>query len=161
MTEDLQGRRRWLDCRLPPPLVAAVAAAIAWGLVRLAPTWTLGARSPWPLVVVLLLLSGAFGVGGVLAFRRRRTSINPHAPQRASTLVVEGPYRFSRNPMYLALVLALLAWCAWLANPVSLLGPVVFVAYLTRWQVAPEERVMREKFGDEYQRYCTRVRRWF
>lgn len=161
MTTDVDSKGSWLDCKLPPPVVAALAAGISWGLVQWAPMWTRHARSPWPLVIILLLLAGVFGVSGVWAFRRSRTSVNPHAPQRASTLVVDGPYRFTRNPMYLALALMLLAWCAWLANPVSLIGPALFAAYLTRWQIIPEERVMREKFGEDYQRYRARVRRWF
>ncbi|QXL85042.1 isoprenylcysteine carboxylmethyltransferase family protein [Comamonas sp. NLF-1-9] len=161
MTAPRTSPASWLDCKLPPVLVAALAGGLSWGVVQLTPMWTRLARSPWPLVLVLLALAGFFGLGAVAGFRRARTSVNPHAPARASQLVVAGPYRFTRNPMYLALALALLAWCAWLANPASLLGPLFFVAYITRWQIIPEERVMADKFGDGYRAYCTRVRRWF
>ena len=87
--------------------------------------------------------------------------MHPRAPERSSRLVTGGVYRFSRNPMYLALALFLLAWALWLGNGAALVWPALFAAYLTRFQIVPEERALAAKFGQEYAQYCRRVRRWF
>jgi protein-S-isoprenylcysteine O-methyltransferase Ste14 len=75
-------------------------------------------------------------------------------------LVSSGVYRFTRNPMYLGLLLTLLAWAVFLSNPVALLFVPVFVLYMNRYQIHPEERVLSSLFGTEYSAYKERVRRW-
>ena len=77
-----------------------------------------------------------------------------------TTLVRSGVFRLTRNPMYLGLLLILLAWALFLGSGWSLLGPVVFVIYLNRFQILPEERVLAAKFGVEYAAYRKCVRRW-
>ena len=81
-------------------------------------------------------------------------------PGAVSALVTNGIYRWTRNPMYVGLCLFLSAAVVYLWSPWVLLGPVAFVAYINRFQIAPEERVMRERFGETYEAYCQRVRRW-
>ena len=78
----------------------------------------------------------------------------------AAALVQGGPYRFTRNPMYLGMACVLLGACAWLANPLALLAVFVFVGYITRFQIMPEERALLGKFGGAYADYLRRVRRW-
>ncbi len=97
---------------------------------------------------------------GVLAFRASRTTVNPLKPERASALVTGGIYRVTRNPMYLGMTLLLLAWAIQLSALLPFLGPVVFVAYITRFQIEPEERTLRRVFGDGYTAYARQVRRW-
>jgi protein-S-isoprenylcysteine O-methyltransferase Ste14 len=75
-------------------------------------------------------------------------------------LVTTGVYRFTRNPMYLGLLLTLLAWAAFLFNPVALLFVPIFVLYINRFQIKPEEQVLSSLFGAEYMAYKGRVRRW-
>ena len=75
-------------------------------------------------------------------------------------LVTYGIYRITRNPMYVGLMLVLLGWAAFLASPVSLAGPVAFIAYITRFQIKLEERILLGKFGSEYKSYMLSVRRW-
>ena len=75
-------------------------------------------------------------------------------------MVQGGPYRFTRNPMYLGMACVLLGACAWLANPLALLAVFVFVGYITRFQIMPEERALLGKFGGAYADYLRRVRRW-
>ena len=69
-------------------------------------------------------------------------------------------FRISRNPLSLSLLLLLVAYAVRLAAPAVWLGPILFVAYVTRFQIHPEERALQEKFGDAYRRYQTRTRRW-
>ena len=106
------------------------------------------------------LVGGVTALAGDFQFMRARTTINPLRPQNTSALVTSGIYRFTRNPMYLGLALVLLGWSAFLCAAIALLGPVAFAAYVTRFQIVPEERVLLAKFGATYSEYLSRVRRW-
>jgi protein-S-isoprenylcysteine O-methyltransferase Ste14 len=81
-------------------------------------------------------------------------------PENASSLVVSGVYRITRNPMYVGLLLLLVAWCVFLSAPWAIAGPVAFFLYIGKFQIAPEEQVMSQKFGTDYLAYKARVRRW-
>ncbi|MEZ5645103.1 MAG: isoprenylcysteine carboxylmethyltransferase family protein [Burkholderiaceae bacterium] len=146
--------------RVPPPVVALLlAAGMGW-----AAGWT--SSWPWMAGLQLALVGGMVGLGllfdmsGLLAFVRRRTTVNPLRPERATALVTDGIYRFTRNPMYVGMCCVLLAWALYLWSPQALLGPAVFVAWITRFQIVPEERVLEQVFGDEFRAYRARVRRW-
>ena len=102
----------------------------------------------------------AIGVVAVESFRRARTTIHPTRPEHSSALVTTGIYQRTRNPMYLALLLWLLAFAALLGKACSLALSAVFVLSIDRFQIRPEERVLHSLFGEEYERYCGRVRRW-
>jgi protein-S-isoprenylcysteine O-methyltransferase Ste14 len=107
------------------------------------------------------LLAGLVLAGmGLAAFRRAGTTIDPTHPEAASAIVTGGVYRLTRNPMYLGFTCALVGWAFWLPSWWTLLGPVVFVAWMTPWQIGPEERALRQRFGAAYVAYCRDVRRW-
>ncbi len=108
----------------------------------------------------MLALGIAVMSAGVLAFREANTTVDPRSPEDTSQIVGSGIYRFTRNPMYLGMLVVLIAWMAWLANVGAAVGPALFALYITRWQIVPEERVLREKFGVEYEAYRRSVRRW-
>ena len=93
-------------------------------------------------------------------FVRRKTTVNPLRPENTSHLVCDGFYRISRNPMYLGMALVLLGWCVVLYNLVSILGIALFVLFINRFQIEPEERALTALFGEEYLSYMRRVRRW-
>ncbi|MGS1076879.1 methyltransferase family protein [Pseudoxanthomonas beigongshangi] len=149
-----------LETRVPPPVVLLFAAGLMWGLARLSP----GLRPHWPDAVWLAAVLVAAGLGLNLVpkwwFGRAGTTVNPMRPQAARSLVVAGPYRFSRNPMYLGHVLLLLAWASLLRHPFALAGVAFYLAWVTRFQIRPEERMLAERFPDAYPAYCRRVRRW-
>ena len=161
-----------LELKIPPPVVALACALLAWRLSvapqrgasawRLSvalPAWTL----PWPgrhwLAGGLVAIGLALDLSALSAFLRARTTINPLAPARTSSIVRGGAYRFTRNPMYLGLACSLSGLAAWLAHPLALAGPVLFVAWVTRFQIVPEERALRAAFGAPYADYLRRVRR--
>ena len=150
----------WLENRIPPPIIGLVLAALSGWLARSASPPMLAQDVRIGLAVVLVLLGLAFLAPAANAFRRAHTTVNPLKPEEASSLVVAGVYRFTRNPMYVGFAALLLAWAAWLAVPVALLGPALFVAYITRFQIIPEERALRARFGDAFEAYCRQVRRW-
>jgi protein-S-isoprenylcysteine O-methyltransferase Ste14 len=110
--------------------------------------------------LALALVGLGFSVAGVASFRRARTTINPTKPSTASSLVSGGVYRITRNPMYLGLLLVLLGWAVSLSNPLALLLVPVFVLYINRFQINPEERALSSLFGREYAAYKKRVCRW-
>lgn len=149
-----------LELKVPPVVLVLLLAAGMWGVARLTPTFDVAA---WVRVgfAALLLVKGAWmALAGVRRFRQASTTVNPMTPDESSVVVDGGIYRHTRNPMYLGLLLVLIAWAVWLASPWALLGPVVFVAWMTRFQIVPEERALTERFGDSYRDYCRRVRRW-
>lgn len=150
---------RALELRIPPVVVVLVFAAAMTALAYAVPATV---RIPAKAAVVLaLVLSGALiAWAGVAAFRRHKTTANPFTPERASALVATGIYRFSRNPMYLGLLLALAGWSVYLANWASALLLPAFVAYMNRSQIRPEERALAERFGPQFLNYSRSVRRW-
>ena len=149
-----------LDLKIPPPVVVLSSIAFAWLLARLSPgfTYVLPVRI---LIAFSLVLAGiSIALSGVLAFRKAKTTPNPHTPEKATSIVRSGPYRFTRNPMYLGLAFVLLGFCAYLANPMTFFAVIAFIAYITRFQIMPEERVLLQNFGETYASYTRSVRRW-
>jgi protein-S-isoprenylcysteine O-methyltransferase Ste14 len=151
---------RSLELKVPPPLVAVIVAAAMWGISRVTPLLEVAmVYRVWAGIVVAA--TGAFfSISGVLAFRRARTTVNPMKPESASSLVASGVYRITRNPMYVGLLLVLVAWATFLAAPLALPGPLAFVLYIGRFQIAPEEVALTKLFGTEYAEYKAKVRRW-
>ncbi len=119
---------------------------------------------PEGLRIALSLALAGIGLGfdilGLLAFRKAKTTINPLQPERSTQIVSTGVYRVTRNPMYLGMALMLLGLAVYLASPWALLGPLAFAAYLTRFQIRPEEQALTARFGAAYTTYCAQVRRW-
>ena len=146
-----------LELKIPPPVIVGVGGLLNW----FATHWATDLFSPpWLLIAALIVVSGVFGVAGVLGCLRCKTTVHPWSPDETSVLVTQGVFRLSRNPMYLALLLLLLAY--YLYQP-TWFSPLVFVVvtwYLTRFQILPEERILSEKFGDQYAQYASSVRRW-
>ena len=149
-----------LDKKIPPPVVGALLAALMWGLSQIGPQFTIPA--PWREVLagLLVIVGIAFDLLGILAFRAARTTVNPLKPERSSALVTGGVYRVTRNPMYVGMALLLSGWAIWLSALLPWVGPVLFVLYITRFQIRPEERVLNDIFGEAFSRYADRVRRW-
>lgn len=149
-----------LELKIPPAIVFGL---IAWGMWWIASLDTghfvdpeLGQALFW----ILFGIGTLFGVAGLYSFYRARTSVDPHKPEKASSLVTAGVYRITRNPMYVGLAIILGAWAIRLGSLLSMAGVVIFMLYITRFQIIPEERVMREKFGEQHEKYHSKVRRW-
>jgi protein-S-isoprenylcysteine O-methyltransferase Ste14 len=155
-----RGVIRWLELKVPPPAVALLLGLGMWWLSPHTPAPDAPQTLRAGLAVLLVLVGGGFDMAGLWAFRQQRTTVNPLRPANSSALVTGGVYRFTRNPMYVGMALFLLAWAVWLGAPLALLGPVAFVAYITRFQIKPEERVLATLFGTAYADYTRRVRRW-
>lgn len=149
-----------LDHRIPPPVIALVTAGLAWAIARYTPGFAYPFPARQPIAALFVLAGFALDLAGLLAFRKAKTTLNPLLPAKSTSVVQHGPYAFSRNPMYLGMALVLLGFCIYLANPLSVVAIAIFVTYITLFQIVPEERVLREKFGEPYAKYARSVRRW-
>ncbi|HBX37344.1 MAG TPA: isoprenylcysteine carboxylmethyltransferase family protein [Pseudohongiella sp.] len=149
-----------LELKIPPLALVVLFAGLMWLLARLTPGFDYAV--PWRQVLVATLsaLAVLIILAGVASFRRASTTVNPLNPSSSSALVVSGIYRITRNPMYLGFLLLLAAWSLMLANLAVLLLLPVFVWYMNRFQIVPEERALTSLFGNDYTTYCARVRRW-
>ncbi len=131
-----------------------------WLLSRIAPS--LGLTIPAHRVAGVLFVAAGLIVGfsGVATFRRARTTVNPMKPQASSSLVTWGIYSVTRNPMYLGGLVILTGWAIYLSNPFPFLLVPVYILYIDRFQIIPEERALTSLFGREFAAYQSRVRRW-
>ncbi|MGB8326835.1 MAG: isoprenylcysteine carboxylmethyltransferase family protein [Steroidobacteraceae bacterium] len=145
---------------IPPPVWALGAGAAMWGLNRALPLASLLPR-PWNRVGLGI---GAIGfiidLVALMGFRRADTTINPLHPSKATALVTAGLYRYTRNPMYVGLLLLLCGWAAWLGTLSPWVMPLLFAIVITVAQIRPEERALYALFGADYERYCRQVPRW-
>lgn len=146
---------------VPPPLVAVLCVGVMLKLAWLLRAW----QFPFPgrfLLAGIVVLGGVLvALAGVRALRRAHTTISPFAPHKTAVLVTDGIYARTRNPMYLGLLVVLLGVGIALANPAALLGAVLFVLWINRFQIRPEERVLSERIGSAYDSYRASAPRWF
>lgn len=149
-----------LELKIPPVALVLITGAAMWLVSAVAPALTLQLPYEQAIALVLAIAGGFVAVWGVVSFRRMGTTVNPTNPHATSSLVSTGIYRFSRNPMYLGFLLTLAGWAVFLANALALVFVPVFVAYMNRFQITPEERVLSAMFGTEFSAYRRRVRRW-
>jgi len=149
-----------LETRVPPPLVMLCCAGVSWALAGWLPTWRLQNAGLLWCAIPVAVCGLALNLLPKLQFARAATTVNPLAPHRATQLVSSGLYRYSRNPMYLGQALLLLAWTLLLQHPLALVGLVGFVAWVTRLQIVPEERVLSARFPAAFARLSARTRRW-
>jgi len=151
---------RFLELKVPPPVVALLTAALMWLCAWAVPAFgfLFPARD---LYAIGLAVAGVVAdVLAIVSFVRARTTVNPMKPASSSSLVVSGIYKLTRNPMYLGSLLFLAAWAIYLSNVLALLLLPAFVLYINHFQITPEERVLAALFGQEFAAYKARTRRW-
>ena len=149
-----------LELKVPPPVVGVMLALSMWVVSTLTPTIEVAFPVRAVVAITVALMGSAISLAGTIAFRRAQTTVNPMRPERASSLVTGGVYRFTRNPMYVGLLFVLVAWAVFLSAPWALVGPLSFALYITRFQITPEEKVLTSLFGEAYGNYRAGVRRW-
>ena len=149
-----------LNHKIPPLAVVVVAGAFMWLMAWAMPDYRFD--MPYRRMIAQMVGVAGFVVagGGVAAFRRAGTTVNPMKPESSTSLVVSGIYSFTRNPMYLGFLLALLAWAIHLSHPAAFVCLPLFVWYMNRFQIEPEERALASLFGQAFTTYTSRVRRW-
>ncbi len=144
-----------------PPVAATLGVALPmWLVARLTPALAVDLPGRLGVACLFLAAGAAVSVAGVAEFRRASTTVNPLRPEKASALVTSGAFRWTRNPMYLGLALALLGWAVYLSHPLAALGVPVFVVWMNQLQIPREERALAALFGEDFARYRSQVRRW-
>ena len=149
-----------LELKIPPPAVAVLVAAAMWALSRLTPSLQVSTGIRLSLALAVALAGIGFSAAAVISFRRAKTTLNPTKPQLTSSLVSSGIYTITRNPMYVGLLLVLIALALFLSSAWAFVGPAAYFLYIGRFQIAPEERALTAQFGAEYTAYLSKVRRW-
>ncbi|GAB4359335.1 MAG: isoprenylcysteine carboxylmethyltransferase family protein [Immundisolibacter sp.] len=143
---------------IPPPILYLVAIGLGLWLERPLPWPMPGGGVRFGLGAVLIVLAVLVFAWCLRELRRHGTTVNPH--RATSRLVSSGPFRFSRNPIYVSLTVflagvSLLAGSTWVLLMLTWVLPI-----MQRWVIAREEAHLRQRFGADYADYCARVRRW-
>ncbi len=150
-----------MKLKVPPAIVFLVFGLLMYLLAEFLPVGYFDFFGRHYFMIALALLAIIIAVVALFQFYAAKTTIDPTQPDKTKNLVANGIYAYTRNPMYLALLLLLLAWGVWLGNAFNTLLAAGFVAYMNRFQIEPEEHALRQIFEKDYKQYCLLVRRWF
>lgn len=149
-----------LELKIPPPVYALSIGLLMWLLNKYIPV-THFIESPWNKIgIAVIVVAGSFDLWSLFLFLKKRTTPNPMKPENTTGLVVNGLYKYSRNPMYVGLLIILTGYAIWLGSLTPFLVLPLFYWAITEMQIKPEERVLTDKFGEDYQTYKNSVRRW-
>lgn len=149
-----------LKLKIPPPVYLLAFAGLMWAIHTGLPLLHL-IPAPWnKLGLGLIAVAVIVDFWSLGLFFRAHTTFNPLHPERTQALVTTGTYRYTRNPMYVGMLIILSGWGFWLGSVSPLLLLPVFVWVLTVQQIVPEEIMLEQKFGDAYLGYKARVVRW-
>ena len=150
-----------MHTKIPPPIVTLIAILLAY--LSRDYIFILYLHPFLQSALSLLFLTAGFIIIFIAnkEFKKYETTVNPLKPEMSTTLVTEGIFKYTRNPMYLGLTLILLAACFYFN---SFLGIIIyfplFVCYITIFQILPEEDALKKLYDEEYMKYCSNVRRW-
>jgi len=149
-----------LELKIPPVALMLVFALMMWLLSTY--DASLSFFLPWRRAIALFVCCAglAISLGGVVVFRRANTTVNPITPEATTSMVTSGLYGFSRNPMYLGFLIVLIGWAIFLSHLMAFALLPLFVLYMNRFQIIPEERVLSAKFAHHFTAYKETVRRW-
>lgn len=147
-----------MKTKIPPPILALVMI----GLINLSSLFVeqITFNYQGSLSVLFIILGAACALPSFKLFAKFKTTITPLKPSDATALVTEGMYRYSRNPMYLGLLLWTIASTIWFGTWFGIIINIVFVFLINFLQIIPEEEALLEIFGEEYEEYKKNVRRW-
>ncbi len=153
-------RLKSLELKIPPPAVFLAFAGMIWLLSRTIPWAAFSIPGRGMIAIGITAASGFLAGPAIVSFLRAGTTLHPADPGKSTKLVVSGIYSVTRNPMYLSLLLLLFAEAVYLSNLAAFVPLALFVAYLNRFQIIPEEKILVSLFGSEYEAYRNGVRRW-
>jgi len=150
----------YMELKIPPPLVALILGFLMWSVAREINVGLFNIEYQGTIALGFLFASIAIDLAAVIPFIKAKTTINPMKPKKATLLINTGIYQYSRNPMYLGSLVLLMALLIWLGNIFNLVVLLLFVGYITKFQIKPEEKVLIKLFSDDYKNYKSNVRRW-
>ena len=148
-----------IKLKVPPPIVTLIFGVLMFCLDMLYSIEVISVVGNGFIAIVLIAASFLL-FPAVVQFYRNKTTVNPFKPENTKVLVVGGVYQYSRTPMYLGMALVLLAWGVFLSNPLNIITFFCFIFYMNYFQIKPEENALEHIFGESFQSYKTKVRRW-
>ncbi len=140
-----------------PPIWTILAILAVITLNKIAPSFSYDFQNRWLATVVMVLGIGLI-IWSALWFFRKKTTIEPH--HMATTLLVEGPYKVSRNPIYLGMVVISVGVMIYVGNPLGLIPTICLGIILHKRFVIPEEKGLLQVFGPEAENYISKTKRW-
>lgn len=150
----------WLETKILPLLLVIFIGTAMWITSEITVSIAILTYITHSLSVITVLIGLAFVIAGVISFRYAHTTVDPMHPEKSNALVTSGIYQKTRNPMYVGFFCFLIAWAVYLGNVFSLLIACIFIPYMNRFQIQPEEKMLEQLFGDEYRAYLSDVQRW-
>ena len=147
-----------MNNKIPPPIVTFICGIVIYFSKSFFNEFF--SYSNDAISLFLLILGLVVFISAVKSFRKQKTTVNPLEPRQASSLVTSGIFKLSRNPMYLGMLIILLA----VSFKFNLIGGILtslfFYIFITKFQILPEEAAMNELFGNEFIVYSKKTRRW-
>ena len=147
-----------MNNKIPPPIVALICGISIYLTRPLFPDYNYILTDVF--AVSFLLIGIITLITSVLSFKRHSTTINPLQPEKASSLVISGIFKYSRNPMYLGMLLILISVTIKFNFIGGILISFAFIAFITKFQIIPEEIILERLFGNEFTSYKKKTRRW-
>ena len=147
-----------MKTRIPPPILALLMIGLVYLSSLLIGSVSFDYQALLSVLLVIVGLSCA--LPSFRLFARNKTTISPFTPSETSVLITEGMYRYSRNPMYLGLLLLIIAATIWFGTWFGIIISLFFIVLLNILQIIPEEEALLQIFGEEYLEYKNKVRRW-
>ncbi|GAA3920390.1 isoprenylcysteine carboxylmethyltransferase family protein [Litoribacillus peritrichatus] len=148
-----------MDLKIPPLLVMFLMILGQVELSDWVPLLSFPEMPIW-LPVLWMVFGGVICLLAVVEVKRRKTTVDPRKPESSSSLVTQGIYQYSRNPMYLGMALFLVGTGFYFADISCMLAVIFFVLYIQRFQIMPEEEILKKTFGDDYSNYQNSTRPW-
>lgn len=149
-----------MKIRITPPLVLLCFAALMYVLVRVLTFGAFHFFGTKALAVALGSLGTLLIAMALFPFARAKTTLNPLHPAKKQHLFTKGVFKYTRNPIYLSMLLFLLAFALMLGNAFTMLVVAGFVSYINHFQIRYEEQASTRLFGREYLRYCNATQCW-
>ena len=146
-----------METKIPPPIVTLIFIFLIGFSNRLIEPFSFEYQTPLGVMIIICGLSVLISAARV--FKQLETTINPMQPSQASKLAIIGPFKYTRNPMYLGMSIMLIGFGVFFGAKLTVCFVAMCVLYITVFQIIPEERAMEEKFSD-WKDYCSKVRRW-
>ena len=146
--------------KTPPAVQLFISALLMWIISIYAVNFRFIFKFNNEFALFCLIIGGTIIVFGIAAFRKTETKVTPLHPDKASSLVTRGIYQYTRNPMYFGLLLILFSIGFYLQNLASMFVLPIYVWFLSKYQIIPEEKALHKLFGQDYINYQDRVRRW-
>ena len=147
-----------MKTKIPPPIIALICIFINY-----LSTYLINPIK-FPNIEIIggliLLLGVATAVLATLLFKKDQTTVNPRNPEKTTTLVTNGIFSITRNPMYLGLFLSISSTILFFGSWFGIIILMFFVWYINKFQIIPEEEAMEKLFGNNYSEYRQKVRRW-